>query len=417
MPDTVLKFILPLLILAGGIGGYVYMLNTKPRAEPVRAEEKAWSVAAIPVQLENRSPTLTLYGRVESPEAATLSAAVGAEVLEVLALEGQQVTQGQVLARLERRDLELLLAQRRADLAEIEASIASENNLHANNQAALPREQNLLALTEKSLERARQLEKQQVGSQSALDEARLAVERQSLSLNARQLEIKNHAVRLAQLQARQARTEALVAQAELDLSRCEIRAPHAGIVARMRVAPGNRVRQGDPLLDVYQTGSLEVRAQIPANHQRAAFDLLAEGRRPQAGAEVAGKPVRLLLHRLAGEVKAHSGGIDGLFRVEQGAQFLRLGQFVELRLELPAQEAVAALPFEALYGGKRVYKVKDGRMAKVAVERLGEHTGADGQTRVLVRGADLQAGDWVIVTQLPNAIDGLKITLWKEKTE
>lgn len=82
-----------------------------------------------------------------------------------------------------------------------------------------------------------------------------------------------------------------------------------------------------------------------------------------------------------------------------------------LRVELPPEENVVALPFEALYGLDHIYRLADGRMAALTVERVGERREVEGQTRVLVRNPELVAGDRVITTQLPNAITGLKVTV------
>jgi hypothetical protein len=75
----------------------------------------------------------------------------------------------------------------------------------------------------------------------------------------------------------------------------------------------------------------------------------------------------------------------------------------------PVAQAVD-LPSEALYGMDRIYRVEDGRMRAVRIERLGVVL-RDGERRerVLVRSPTLQAGDQVVVTQLANAIDGLRV--------
>jgi hypothetical protein len=66
------------------------------------------------------------------------------------------------------------------------------------------------------------------------------------------------------------------------------------------------------------------------------------------------------------------------------------------------------LPFAALSGGERIYTVVDGRLQAVPIERVGE-TGEGSQSKVLVRGAGLGPGTRVMVTHLPNAVDGLKV--------
>jgi hypothetical protein len=69
---------------------------------------------------------------------------------------------------------------------------------------------------------------------------------------------------------------------------------------------------------------------------------------------------------------------------------------------------VLSLPFSALHGGERIYRVDDGRLTAVEVERVGEHRVA-GEPQVLLRAPTLPPGATVMITHLPNAIDGLAV--------
>ena len=102
-------------------------------------------------------------------------------------------------------------------------------------------------------------------------------------------------------------------------------------------------------------------------------------------------------------------GADGLFRVTEGSTWLQLGRTVEFVLDLPAVQGAVAAPHEALYGTDRVYVLDGQRMTSVEVERLGETHPEGGVGRVILRSSDLKPSDRLIVTHLPNAIDGLKV--------
>jgi hypothetical protein len=124
---------------------------------------------------------------------------------------------------------------------------------------------------------------------------------------------------------------------------------------------------------------------------------------------VDGQPVVAQLDRLGGETGQNSGGLDALFQVTEGVRWLIPGRVLTVHMDLPPEDNVVALPFEAWYGLDRIYRLEDGRMAALTVERVGEQRDAAGQARVLARSPDLQAGDRIITTQLPNAITGLKV--------
>jgi len=80
-----------------------------------------------------------------------------------------------------------------------------------------------------------------------------------------------------------------------------------------------------------------------------------------------------------------------------------------LYLNLPKQSHLVALPFEAVYGINRIYKFIDGRMKGITIEKVGEKMTMTGQSQILVHSPALKQGDKVIITQLPNAIEGLKV--------
>jgi len=406
------KFFLPILIFAVGISAAVFIVSTKPQSDAAIIKEQEWVVDVVAVQPENLSPHLVLYGRVESPRTATLrvpSLNFITEVKTVTILEGQHVQKGDVLIRLDEKDTELKLKQHLAEIADIAAQIDTEKQNHSNNLAAIAHEKSLLKLAEKALTRASQLQKRQVSSEAALDQAHNAVEQQKLVLKNRENSIKNHSARLAQLQARLDRAKAVLEATQLELERTKITAPFSGIIATVSVAVGDSVRSGDTLLSLYDTKDLEVRAQVPNRYRGQIIETLAENQTRQTQIKIGTQIVKLQLDRVSGQVNSKSGGIDCFFRVIEGENILRLGQFITLPLLLPEQHNVIALPFEAVYGTDRIYKLVDGRMHKIIIEQVGEMITNEGESKILVRTPDLHAGEHVITTQLPNAMNGLKV--------
>ena len=403
-----MKYLLPLLILALALGGAFALVKSKPAPVAIEVDEKAWNVRVEPVRLRALRPRLRLYGHVESPRATRITAAVGADVLEVPAREGQRVAQGQLLVRLDGADAALVVEQRTAELAQIEADIRMELDRHASNRASLPHERALLDLKRKTAERAGDLARRQVGAKNALDEALQAVESQRLQLEQRELAIRQHKPNLARLRAGRSRAQAALGQAKLDRDRTQVKAPFDGVIARVQVAPGERVAAGTALLELFDTGALEVRAQVPSSVLARLRAAMAAADALTARAQVDGDALTLRLRGLSGRVNDASGAVEALFDVVEGGETLPLGRFVALDLAMPPLAGVMALPPEAVYGRDRIYRLVDGRMRAAKIERMGEARAEDGQARILVRGEALTEGAMVIVTQLPNAIDGLR---------
>jgi multidrug efflux pump subunit AcrA (membrane-fusion protein) len=402
---------LPILILAVGVGGLVALVNSKPQREALEAREKAWVIDVLTIEPATVTPQLSLYGRVQSPRTANMSAAVTADVRAVDVLEGQYVKAGESMVVLDDREAELLRAQRAAEVAEIRAQIDNERQRHRNDRKALEREEMLLALNRREVKRAEKLAKRKVGSEAQIDQMRQEEERQALAVDQRRFSINEHKSRLAQYEARLARAQSLLLRAELDLERTRIEAPFAGRVSRVSVSPGDRVRVGDEIVTVYNTSEIEIRAQIPTRQVPLVRDALTDGETLDARALVDGRPLRARLDRFTAEVERGGGGADAYFRVVEGGKDLPLGRTVELIVDLPAVPVSVALPYEAVYGTDRIYRLENDRMRAVRVERVGEQRGVDGGARVLVRSPELQPGDRIVVTQLPNAMDGLRVQI------
>lgn len=403
------QVLLAILIILGAMALFAGLmaLRTTPPAETL--DEKAWTVRVVEITPGVEQPVQEVFGYLESPRSATLSAAVRADVLETPAREGQMVAQGETLIRLDDVELRLLADQRRAQVAELEAQLELERQRVDYDRQALANEDRLLALAEAERKRVESLVARNLTSQSSLDSASQAYERQQLSWLARKQSVDGAQARLDQLEARLRQARSLLEQAELDLARATVTAPFDGRIARVHVAEGRRVQPGEPLLEMYDTSRLEVRATIPGRHLPAVQQALAAGETIRAEGESDGVPLRLTLRSLAGAAQPGSAGVNGLFRVEGQPTALPLGRFVSLRMQLPPVSDVVRLPFEAMYGTDRVYRLRDGRMHGVSVTQVGQVRGENGETLVLVKSEGLSAGDRVIATQLPRAMDGLLV--------
>ncbi len=406
-----LRFGLPLLILALAAAAFAALVKTRPENAPVAVEERAWLVRVEEISPSRHRPDLVLYGRVESPRVATLTAAVTADVNEVPAREGMSVARGEPLVGLDSRDIRLRLQQHEAEIAEIEALITSEKTRFRADQESLELETQVLELTAAEVKRIERLQRQGLGTESQRDAVRQDFQRQSMVVVKRKQDIEDHEARRASLEARLERVRAVREQELLDLERTSVQAPFDARITRVDVAPGDRVRPGETLVELYDTDSVEVRAQVPSRQLAQVKEALAKQGSLSASSEIDGETFGLRLQRLAAVSQQASGGVDALFEVESTSSPLTIGRIVVVTLVLPAVEDVVELPYEALYGLDRVYRYSEGRMEPITVERVGERRAADGSVRLLVSSPALRAGDRIITTQLPNAVSGLRVAV------
>lgn len=384
---------------------------------PVKAkEEETWKVQTHHLVDSAKSPQLQLYGSVESPYTATITSIIDADVKSLEVKEGENINRGQVLVLLDDTDTRLALADKKSSVAELEALILSEKNRYENDLAALKLEKSLVALAEKKLAREEQTSKNNLTSQASLDTQKEALNNQKLALNSRQLSVTDHPARLAQLEARLNRSRALTQQAEIDLARSMVTAPFDGIILKTVVAPGERVRPGEALLEMYATGRIELRAQLPHKFISIVKQSLTQQQPFQAKVRTDNGERVVTLDRISGSIANDGHGVDALFLMaSDAADSVTIGDTLVMTLELPAIEDAFSVPVASIYGTDRIYRVENERLAGVNVEKLGNQY-RDGRQFVLVRSDRLKPGDEIITTQLPRAVNGLKVDVRNQTT-
>jgi len=407
------KILVPLLILAVGIGGYLYLKQTKEKPEKASPKTILPVVAGQRINKSSISPGLTLFGQIEAPRNTVLTAGISADVLAVNVLEGDTVKSGQVLVQLDQADINLDVLQRRAELAEIEAQLESDRSRYETDKEALKHEQKLVELSNKAVERASKLARSSAGTEATLDTALQDVQRLALAVTQRKLDIADFASRQKLWKARVDRAKAVLEGSERDILKTEVKAPFDGRVVNVMVSPGDRTAVTTQLVRIYDDAALEIRAQVPSRYVVDLRTALSSNEPVEATMRDNGKEIPLTLVRLAASVESGQGGVDAFFRSTQAA-LPALGKTVELRLSLPAVDDAVALSPNALYGANLVYRIVDGSLQAQTVERLGQIQDDQLGLQMLVVGDVFEDGDLVLNSRLPQAIHGLEVDVKKE---
>jgi multidrug efflux pump subunit AcrA (membrane-fusion protein) len=275
---------------------------------------------------------------------------------------------------------------------------------------ALARRRRLVELARRGVERARRLAGADAGSKAELDAAQETLAQRRLALIEQRRTVNGFESRIERLEAQRAQARARFEQAERDRRRSTIDTPFDARIADVEVAPGDRVRPGDPMVRLFDPARLEIRAILAGTDIAPVRRALATGQPLRARIALGGDSVAGELDRLSGRTPEDAGGVQALFRLTgQAPPAPALGQFAEIELVLPPQPNVAAVPFSALYGGERVYGVRDGRMHAIEIERVGQRSRVDGPSQALVRSPELADGERIVTTQLARAMDGLPV--------
>ena len=404
--------LLPLLMIALGIAGFLLLKATRPEPAEVSATERSWLVQVQKVKPTRATPVLPLYGEVVAPDLQTITATLAGRIDRLPVREGQQVSEGDLLVALDSADIEPVLAQARAQVADLEAQVRSEQVRYRNDQQSLESEKAILDNARRQFERIQSLVERNLASRENLEAATDALARAELTVRTRERAIAEHPARLQSLEARLSQARASLSTAELDGERAVSTAPFDGMVTNLQVAAGDQVSRNQALLSIYPIQGLEVRARVPQMYLGELVDALAKGATLTATTEDSGQ--RFELVRFAG--LSDPAGTEAVLELNGESGALRPGALQPLLLQRPARDNLITIPFSALYGADSVYiMTDDNRMQRVTVQRVGEALSENGERRLLIASEHLKPGMRLITTHLPNAITGLKVKLADSK--
>jgi len=187
-------------------------------------------------------------GTVRARQTATVSARVMGHVEQAQAREGDRVAAGQLLAKIDARDLEIAVRQAEAGLAE--ARSARPEVESAISAAAAQRE-----LAQATHRRMKDLFDKRSISNQEMDEA-------NAKLRQAEAAAKMAEARLVQLSERIRQAQEAVESARVRLGWVEVKAPFAGRVIERKVEPGNLASPGLPLFLIEQEGVYRLEASI-----------------------------------------------------------------------------------------------------------------------------------------------------------
>ncbi|HEX3130066.1 MAG TPA: HlyD family efflux transporter periplasmic adaptor subunit [Thermoanaerobaculia bacterium] len=247
------KIVIPIVLLAAaGAGVWYYTTSRKPKADG----------------------GLVAFGTVEATDAQLGFQAPG-RVVSIAPREGDRVTAGQELARLERSELEARRAQAEAQVAAARANLSelehgSRQELIAQARAAHTAAAERRSDAERDVARTRRLYEGGAVSREALDKAQTALDvaRSQQTQAAEQLRLlqagpSRETKDAARAQVAQA--EAAVRGVDATLGNTVLAAPFDGVVTVRHREPGEIVPAGSPVVTVMDPRSRYVRIYIPEN--------------------------------------------------------------------------------------------------------------------------------------------------------
>jgi RND family efflux transporter MFP subunit len=372
-----MKKLIKWLILLAIVGGLAFGIlralkarEAKQQAAQAAAQallvEPTFELAASDVMTLQPVPlayTIELSGSVKATRSATVKASVAGNVVQWQVRAGETVKRGQVLGRIDARDLQARLAQAKQQ----EAAQAAATAMQA-----------------RQAEDSQRLADSGFISPSALQSAQDS---------------------LAAAQANLAAVNANVRLAQKALADSVVRAPFSGQVAQSMVEVGDRVGVNAPMVQIVDLGELEWEAQITAAQLRD----VRVGQ--QAQVRIAGISERLMAQVKRINPSLTPGSRNATLYLSLPASAgLRDGDFAQGELQTGTQDTLA-VPSSAIYRDKPepyVQTLEDGAIVHRQVQegglgRVGE------QAFVAIQG--VQAGQQVLRVSAGALPEGTRVNI------
>jgi len=312
---------------------------------PVAVEAVKVATAAMP-------QTITAVGSLRSDESVTLRPESAGRISAITFQEGQRVTKGAPLVKLD------------PAIPQAEAQQARAN----------------LVLAKSKFDRAVDLAKRNYISGQAKDEAE-----------------NNYKV-----------AEASVQLAEAKLAKTEIRAPFSGIIGLRSVSVGDYVKEGADLVNLEAIDPLKVDFRVPETYMRQ----VQAGQSMEVTLDaLPGKTFEGKVLAVNPLVDAAGRSVVIRAQVRNQDSTLRPGMFARVRLITRERAEAMVLPEQALVpqGTEQyVFKVIDGKVARVRIE-TGQRR--DGKVEVV---SGLKPGDTVVTAGQLKLRDGVNVAIAAE---
>lgn len=398
-----------ILLIAFALSSLIFV--TAPARITPETLEKSWPVSVQTIKPESLAPVFNTYGRVESNNIAVITTPVSAEISRVNVREGEWANANEVLIELRKDELQSVVEEKAADLAQQRAALNSVETEFRMMRQTDEHYESVYRLAQKKLERQQELLDKRMISQALLDDAIQEASRSTIEYQEHVRALADFPNRIAQQKALVAQAEAQLQQAKINLDRTEIRAPFSGPVLEMLAAVGNHTSPSTRLLVIADASEFLIRAPVPNIYVERFRDALERGNPIHASLLLNGNPTTLALDRLSSNVHAGQSGLDAFFRLDTlyEKRLPEIGRVVDLTVTMPLEADVVALPMQSIYENDRVYRVNNKRLEAINVQRVGDYLTESGQYRILVRSPSLHAGQNIITTQLPRAISGLLV--------
>lgn len=373
--------------------------NNGEATDPVMAAGADVTALAVTPGEYRRQANWT--GEVRARRQVEVTAPVAADVLALPFQEGDRAAQGDVLLRLDTQEVIWDVRQAQSELRDLELNRNQTVDQYETDQAMLDLERSLLQQAERAVTRERDLRGRGATTEAALDDAEARLAQVQQSVQQMQSALAQHDNNLARLATQEERIAITLERLQTLRDRSEPEAPFAATVAAVPVTENQRVAAGQNLLSLYAHDSLVWQAYLPADAPSG------------LEARLAGRWVPLA--RRSAQVNEGASSRRGEFPLPETMNWVP-GETHTVTVAWPPRANLQLIPASSLYSGNRVFLVDgEGRLSAVAIAPQGT-TELNGDEYWLADADHFPPDGRILVTRLPNALNGLTVNVTETRT-
>lgn len=385
------------LAACGGSGaGASASKSAGAKAEPVR--QIAVRVAAVETRNVSRSVDVT--GSLAPDDTVNIVSEVPGRIASIKVDFGQTVRKGDVIAEIDRQEYQLQLDRARAALAQALARVG----LNADQEDVTPTTTPLVRQARAQLEDAKSKYESAKKLVESGDIARERFTEMEKLVNARTAALD---AAMDDMRTSVANVQTIRADKRLiekRLADTTIRAPFDGQISARTAAPGQYVKDANPIVTLVKSWPLRLRVDIPevgaaAVHVGETLTFTTEA--------IPGRTFTATVTQLNPSLEARARSLSAEARLNQSDPMLRPGMFVQVNLVVSKAAVITVVPKQAVYtiaGLSKLFTIDGGVVREVRFT-----PGQTGEDWIEVPDGSIQPGQTIAVTQLPMLSDGAAI--------
>ncbi|MBF0410568.1 MAG: efflux RND transporter periplasmic adaptor subunit [Candidatus Riflebacteria bacterium] len=202
-------------------------------------------------------------GTIQPHMTTTLSSKVMGNVLEVLKREGESVKAGEILVKIDAKDIASDLAGARAGLSEASSMMNELDQGLAAAKAQKDQAETSLKMTLSSFERIKGLYEKKSVSKQEFEQADTQLKSAQAQLRSAEAQVAGVVARKSTVSARMGQAQAGISKVQTIKNLAEVVAPFSGRVTSRRIEPGMLAAPGVPLMVIEDEAQQRFEAVVP----------------------------------------------------------------------------------------------------------------------------------------------------------